>query len=46
MLGDITHIKVLGMHIYILNSAEATGDLLDGRSNFYSSRPDMPVAEL
>ncbi|KAG9218210.1 hypothetical protein CCMSSC00406_0005891 [Pleurotus cornucopiae] len=44
--GDITHIKVLGMHIYVLNSAEATGDLLDGRSNLYSSRPDMPVAEL
>ncbi|KAJ8701519.1 hypothetical protein PTI98_000287 [Pleurotus ostreatus] len=34
------------MHIYVLNSAEATGDLLDGRSNLYSSRPDMPVAEL
>ncbi|KDQ22337.1 hypothetical protein PLEOSDRAFT_1050613 [Pleurotus ostreatus PC15] len=44
--GDITHINVLGMHIYVLNSAEATGDLLDGRSNLYSSRPDMPVAEL
>ncbi|KAF4563870.1 hypothetical protein EYR36_003114 [Pleurotus pulmonarius] len=44
--GDITHVKVLGMHIYILNSAEATGDLLDGRSNLYSSRPDMPIAEL
>ncbi|KAF4582528.1 hypothetical protein EYR38_002654 [Pleurotus pulmonarius] len=44
--SDITHVKVLGMHIYILNSAEATGDLLDGRSNLYSSRPDMPIAEL
>ncbi|KAF4581329.1 hypothetical protein EYR40_002917 [Pleurotus pulmonarius] len=44
--GTVHETRVLGMHIYILNSAEATGDLLDGRSNLYSSRPDMPIAEL
>ena len=37
--GDVIYIYVLGNPIIILNSREATRDLLDKRSAYYSSRP-------
>ncbi|THU76425.1 cytochrome P450 [Dendrothele bispora CBS 962.96] len=37
--SDIIHISVLGDHTVVLNSANATDDLLEKRSGIYSDRP-------
>ncbi|KAK1228847.1 hypothetical protein PQX77_008114 [Marasmius sp. AFHP31] len=37
--GDVLHFKVLGHHTVVLNSYEATNDLLDKKSYNYSDRP-------
>ncbi|THU86325.1 cytochrome P450 [Dendrothele bispora CBS 962.96] len=37
--SDIVHINVLGDHMVVLNSANATNELLEKRSANYSSRP-------
>lgn len=42
-VGDIVHAEVLGQHIVVLNSLEATVDLLDKRSSNYSDRPDLTM---
>lgn len=41
--GDVVHLNVLGQHIVILDSVEATKELLDRRSAIYSDRPHMPM---
>ena len=43
--GDIIHLEVLGTHIIVLNSIEATTDLLEKRSTIYSDRPRMPMVK-
>ena len=37
--GDVVHIKILGQPMVILNSLQASRDLLDKRSSIYSDRP-------
>jgi hypothetical protein len=39
LLGDTVYIHCLGKKILVLNSLEATRDLLDQRSSIYSNRP-------
>ncbi|KAG2119059.1 cytochrome P450 [Suillus discolor] len=41
--GDISHIKVLGQHIVVLNSVKAAMDMLDNKGTIYSDRPVFPV---
>lgn len=41
--GDVVHVRMLGQSIVILNSIEATNDLLELRSHKYSSRPYIPM---
>ena len=36
--SDIIHVAVAGSHLVILNSMEATTDLLEKRSSIYSNR--------
>lgn len=40
------HLRVLGRSIVLLNSAEATSDLLENRFGIYSNRPDFPLMNL
>ncbi len=40
-LGDVVHFNVFGSHVVVLNSYEATRDLLDARGSIYSSRPRL-----
>ncbi|KAI0827782.1 cytochrome P450 [Trametes gibbosa] len=44
--GDVIHLSVLGRSIIILNSVEATTDLLEGRFGIYSDRPDFPLMDM
>nr|BED42962.1 cytochrome P450 monooxygenase [Trametes versicolor] len=44
--GDVVHLRVLGRPIILLNSAEATTDLLENRFGIYSDRPDFPLMNL
>ncbi|KAH9889257.1 cytochrome P450 [Cubamyces lactineus] len=44
--GDVVHLNVLGRSIILLNSAEATSDLLEGRFGIYSDRPYFPLMEM
>ncbi|KAH9851148.1 cytochrome P450 [Lenzites betulinus] len=44
--GDVVHLRVLGRPIILLNSAEATTDLLENRFNIYSDRPEFPVMNM
>ncbi|KAJ3558638.1 hypothetical protein NM688_g801 [Phlebia brevispora] len=37
--GDIFSLDLAGQHVVVLNSLQATADLLDRRSRIYSSRP-------
>jgi hypothetical protein len=37
--GDVVHIKMFGQPVVILNSLQASRDLLDKRSAIYSDRP-------
>ncbi|KAI0259752.1 cytochrome P450 [Gloeopeniophorella convolvens] len=39
--SDVVHVDVLGSHIIILNSMEATKQLLERRSSIYSDRPPL-----
>ncbi|TFK86471.1 cytochrome P450 [Polyporus arcularius HHB13444] len=39
--GDVVHFNVFGSHVVVLNSYEATRDLLDARGSIYSSRPRL-----
>ncbi|KAG8686686.1 hypothetical protein FRC09_013975 [Ceratobasidium sp. 395] len=41
--SDIVHAEVMGRHIVVLNSTEATIDLLDKRSSNYSDRPELTM---
>ncbi|KAG2158980.1 cytochrome P450 [Suillus bovinus] len=41
--GDISHIKVLGQHIVVVNSVKIAIDMLDNKSTIYSERPILPV---
>ena len=45
-VGDITHFKVLGQHIIVLNTLNADQELLDKRSAIYSDRPPFIMSEL
>ncbi|OJT05250.1 O-methylsterigmatocystin oxidoreductase [Trametes pubescens] len=44
--GDVVRLRVLGRSIILLNSAEATTDLLENRFGIYSDRPDFPLMNL
>ncbi|KAG1889792.1 cytochrome P450 [Suillus fuscotomentosus] len=42
--GDISHASVLGMHIFVLNSAKTAVEMLDKKSSIYSDRPVVPMS--
>ncbi|KAG1815026.1 cytochrome P450 [Suillus subaureus] len=42
--GDISHINVLGLHIFVLNSVKTAGEMLDKKSSIYSDRPAVPMS--
>ncbi|KAG2138517.1 cytochrome P450, partial [Suillus clintonianus] len=42
--GDITHINILGQHIFVLNSVKTTVEILDRKSSLYSDRPFVPMS--
>ncbi|KAI0669479.1 cytochrome P450 [Trametes maxima] len=44
--GDVVHLRVLGRPIILLNSAEATSELLEGRFAIYSDRPEFPLMNM
>ncbi|KDR79686.1 hypothetical protein GALMADRAFT_243769 [Galerina marginata CBS 339.88] len=44
--GDIVYLSIFGRPVVILNSVEATTDLLLNRSTIYSDRPYFPLIEL
>ncbi|KZP29761.1 cytochrome P450 [Athelia psychrophila] len=44
--SDVIHLNIFGTHLVILNSLEATSDLLEKRSAIYSSRPATPMLRL
>ncbi|KAL0961325.1 hypothetical protein HGRIS_006283 [Hohenbuehelia grisea] len=44
--GSLTHVTAFGLRLIIINSLNVAVDLLENRSNMYSDRPDMPIAEL
>jgi hypothetical protein len=46
MPGDILSFRVFGQVIVILNSIEATKDLLERRGDIYSDRPAIPFFEM
>ncbi|KZP19015.1 cytochrome P450 [Athelia psychrophila] len=41
--SDIVHLRILGQSILVLDSLEAIDELLEKRSNIYSSRPRFPM---
>ncbi|KAF8994713.1 hypothetical protein BDQ17DRAFT_1366461 [Cyathus striatus] len=41
--SDVLYLNVLGTSIIILDSYEASSELLDNRSSIYSGRPKMPM---
>ncbi|KAL0565567.1 hypothetical protein V5O48_016457 [Marasmius crinis-equi] len=43
--GDIVHLKLVNKHMIILNSKKAALDLLEGRSNIYSNRPQSVLLD-
>lgn len=46
ILGSITHLKALNIHIVVLNSVDDATELLEKRSNIYSDRPSVPMMDL
>ncbi|KAF9522725.1 cytochrome P450 [Crepidotus variabilis] len=44
--GDLTYLRVLQNHIVVINNLEVATELLEKRSNNYSSRPNFPMADL
>ncbi|KAG1813631.1 cytochrome P450 [Suillus subaureus] len=43
-IGDITHIEVLGRHMFVLNSSKTALEMMDSKSTLYSDRPVVPMA--
>lgn len=46
LLGDVIHFRIFGQHTILLNSIEAVDDLLEKKSNIYSSRPHVEMIDL
>ncbi|RXW21706.1 hypothetical protein EST38_g4157 [Candolleomyces aberdarensis] len=44
--GDVLHMNIFGQHFIILNSMEATRDLLEKRGKIYSTRHSLPMFEI
>lgn len=44
--GDVLHMRIFGFHFIILNSMEATKDLLEKRGKIYSARASLPMFEI
>ncbi|KAJ3565869.1 hypothetical protein NP233_g7367 [Leucocoprinus birnbaumii] len=44
--SDVLHLQGAGLDVIVLNSEEASIDLLDKRSAIYSSRPDFSIVEI
>ncbi|EKM48300.1 uncharacterized protein PHACADRAFT_214864 [Phanerochaete carnosa HHB-10118-sp] len=44
--SDVVHFEILGTHYVVLNSAKATVDLFEKRSNIYSDKIDSPMVKL
>ena len=44
--GDVVYLEVLGHPIILLNTVQATSDLLEGRFGIYSDRPRFPLMDL
>ncbi|KAJ7319135.1 putative monooxygenase [Mycena albidolilacea] len=44
--GSIVYLDVVGQPFIVLNSAKVAKELLDQRSNIYSDRPTLPMANL
>ncbi|KAG1731607.1 cytochrome P450 [Suillus paluster] len=42
--GPISHVNVLGQHIFVLNSLKTTMEMLDKKSTVYSDRPVVPMS--
>ncbi|KAG0699195.1 cytochrome P450 [Suillus ampliporus] len=42
--GSITHVNVLGQHMFVLNSLKTTVEMLDKKSNVYSDRAIFPMS--
>lgn len=42
--GEISHINVLGQHIFVLNSVNIAVEMLDKKSSIYSDRPFVPMS--
>ncbi|KAG2064540.1 cytochrome P450 [Suillus decipiens] len=42
--GDISHINVMGLHIFVLNSVRTAVEMLDKKSSIYSDRPIVPMS--
>ncbi|KAG1788381.1 cytochrome P450 [Suillus variegatus] len=42
--GDIAHVEILGQHVMVVNSTRTAIEMLDKKSNVYSSRPVLPMA--
>jgi len=43
VLGDISHIEIMGKHIVVLNFVKAAIEMLDKKSSKYSDRPILPM---
>ncbi|KAG1781057.1 cytochrome P450 [Suillus placidus] len=41
--GAISHVKVLGQHIIVINSVKSAVDMLDKKGALYSDRPVLPM---
>ncbi|KAJ8516459.1 hypothetical protein ONZ45_g6240 [Pleurotus djamor] len=44
--GDLTYVSAFGINVVVINSYDVATELFDGRSNIYSDRPEMPLAQL
>lgn len=42
--GDISHVSILGLHIFVLNSVDIAVEMLDKRSSIYSDRQVVPMS--
>ena len=43
LIGDISHIEILGKHIIVLNSVKAAVQMLDKKGSIYSDRPVLTM---
>ncbi|KAJ6544151.1 cytochrome P450 [Mycena capillaripes] len=46
LYGDVVYLNILGRSIVLLNSTQATYDLLEKRGTIYSDRPQFPLINL